>query len=88
MAHNVRGFEFQFILDYLHQQSFKPKVIMKEMQIMMLEVEKIRILDSLNFLPIKLSAMPKAFNMAELKKRILPIPVLASRRIQLSRKMA
>ena len=45
---------------------------MKGTQIMMLEVEKIRILDSLNFLPMKLSAMPKAFNLTELKKGYYP----------------
>ena len=38
----------------------------------MLEVKKNRILDFLNFLPMKLSAMPKAFNLTELKKGYYP----------------
>ena len=72
MAHNARGFDSQFVLNYLHKQSIKPEVILRGTQIMMLQVEKIRILDSMNFLPMKLAALPKAFNLTELKKGYYP----------------
>ncbi|MES9882603.1 MAG: DNA polymerase [Sedimenticola sp.] len=76
LAHNMRSFDGIFILDYLLQQSMRPnKIIYSGCKIMYMEVQRglnIRILDSLNFLPMKLSALPKAFDLEELQKGYFP----------------
>lgn len=61
MAHNLRGYDGQFILDYIHSQAIRPTLITRGLEIMMMEAGGIKFLDSLNFIPMSVSAMPKAF---------------------------
>ena len=49
-----------------------PKIISKGLEVMCLEYGKIRVLDSLNFLPMGLADLPKAFGQTELKKGYFP----------------
>ena len=49
-----------------------PKIISKGLEVMCLEYGKIRVLDSLNFLPMALAELPKAFGQTELKKGYFP----------------
>jgi hypothetical protein len=42
------------------------------MELMCIEVNGMRIIDSLNFLPMPLAAMPKTFGEAEIKKGYFP----------------
>lgn len=75
IAHNMKGYDGYFLLEYLMANSIVPKVIFAGSKIMYLHVERglnIRILDSLNFLPMKLAAMPKAFGLHEMKKGYFP----------------
>lgn len=69
IAHNAKGYDGQFILQYYQRQGIKPKqIIARGLGIMYLEVNAIKFKDSLNFLPMALSALPKAFDVAEMKK--------------------
>lgn len=71
----MKGYDGYFLLEYLMANSIVPKVIFAGSKIMYLHVERglnIRILDSLNFLPMKLAAMPKAFGLHEMKKGYFP----------------
>ena len=72
VAHNMKGYDGYFLLEYLVDQSLRPdKIIYNGSKIMYMTVERdlhIKVIDSLNFLPMKLSALPKAFGLHELKK--------------------
>ena len=76
VAHNMKGYDGYFLLEYLIDQSMHPdKIIYNGSKIMYMTVEiglHIRVIDSLNFLPMKLSALPKAFGINELKKGWFP----------------
>lgn len=69
IAHNAKGYDGQFILQYCHKVGLKPQhIIQRGLSIMYLEVGGIKFKDSLNFLPMPLSALPKAFDVPECKK--------------------
>jgi hypothetical protein len=68
-ANNAKGYDGQFILEYCHRQGLKPKqIISRGLGIMYLEVGGVQFKDSLSFMPMALSAMPKAFDIQECKK--------------------
>jgi len=71
-AHNAQGFDGHFIMQYLQNQDMAPKIITRGLKIMSLQVGSARLIDSFNFLPMALSAMPKAFGEPELKKGYFP----------------
>ena len=73
IAHNARGYDSYFIYDYLIANSHTPEpVIFSGSKIMYMKVPtggiNIRLLDSLNFLPMPLAQLPKSFGLVELKK--------------------
>ena len=72
----MKGYDGYFLLEYLIDQSMRPdKIIYNVSKIMYMTVEKdlhIKVIDSLNFLPMKLSKLPKAFGLKELKKGWFP----------------
>lgn len=75
IAHNMKGYDGYFLLEYLLANSIVSKVIYAGYKIMYLHVERglnIRVLDSLNFLPMKLAELPKAFGLEEMKKGYFP----------------
>ena len=75
LAHNARGYDGYFLLSYLTENSITPKVIFNGSKIMYMHIERgldIRVLDSLNFMPMRLSCLPKAFGLTELKKGYFP----------------
>ena len=76
LAQNMKGFDGYFLLEYLISNSILPsKILYAGSKIMHLQVERglnIKVSDSLNFLPMKLSALPKAFGLDELKKGWFP----------------
>ncbi|XP_041350680.1 uncharacterized protein LOC121369694 [Gigantopelta aegis] len=76
VAHNNKAYDAYFILEYMIDQSMYPqKIIYNGSKIMYLQLERglnIRIIDSLNFLPMKLAALPKSFGLTELKKGYFP----------------
>ena len=78
VCHNMKGYDGYFLLEYLIDQSMRPdKIIYNGSKIMYMTVEKdlhIKVIDSLNFLPMKLSKLPKAFGLKELKKGWFPQP--------------
>ena len=77
IAHNARGYDSYFIYDYLIANSHTPDpVIFSGSKIMYMKVPtdglNIRLLDSLNFLPMPLAQLPKSFGLTELKKGFFP----------------
>ena len=73
-AHNLQGYDGYFILSYLNKHGICPSVIMNGAKILSIEVkeQKIKFLDSLAFLPMRLAALPKTFGLTELRKGYFP----------------
>lgn len=68
VAHNMRGFDGFFLIQYLITHNMKPRqVILNGTKLITCIVPhfRMRIIDSLNFLPMTLAEMPKAFNINE-----------------------
>jgi hypothetical protein len=60
IAHNARGFDGQFLLNWMQQNGFPPdNILMRGLEIISMTFCNIKMLDSLNFLPFPLSAFPK-----------------------------
>jgi hypothetical protein len=76
IAHNGKGYDFQFILRYCVENGIQPFTIYQGSKIMMMSIGKGRnrltLLDSLNFLTMPLKAFPKTFGLKELKKGYFP----------------
>lgn len=73
IAHNFKGYDGQFILNYLvHTACITPSVIMNGTKILSMEVLGLKFIDSYNYLPFALSKMPSAFGFEEMKKGYFP----------------
>jgi hypothetical protein len=72
IAHNAKGYDAQFLSQYLIKEALTPTVLSKGLEFMSLKFGGIRVIDSLNFLPMALSALPAAFGQKELKKGYFP----------------
>lgn len=74
ICHNFQGYDSYPILQYLYKNGIVPKLIPNGSKIMSLEVAncKIRMIDSLNFLPMPLSKLPKTFGFTEMAKGYFP----------------
>jgi hypothetical protein len=60
IAHNARGFDGQFLLNWMQNNAFPPDtILMRGLEIIMMKFSNMKLLDSLNFLPFPLSAFPK-----------------------------
>ena len=75
LAHNARAYDTYFLYQYMLENSIVPHIIFRGSKIIYCHVAKglnIRLLDSLNFLPMPLSQLPKSFGLTELKKGYFP----------------
>ena len=74
ICHNFKGYDSYPILQYLHENAILPEVITTGSKYMSVKVPacKIRFIDSLNFIPMALADMPKAFGETELAKGFFP----------------
>ncbi|KAG5864370.1 hypothetical protein JTB14_034245 [Gonioctena quinquepunctata] len=73
LAHNGGGFDHQFILNYiLTKTDLTPDLIMRGTKLISMMVGNVKFLDSLNYFPMALSKLPKAFGFTELKKGYFP----------------
>jgi hypothetical protein len=74
IAQNFKGYDSLPILGYLYQNGVKPTIIANGAKNMYIEVPgcRIRMIDSINFLPSALSELPKMFGLDELKKGYFP----------------
>lgn len=64
LAHNSRGYDGHFLFnDILRRKLVGPKIIAQGMKLLRISVANVRIIDSLSFLPMGLSKLPKAFGL-------------------------
>lgn len=73
-CHNFRGYDSYPIVSYMYENAILPEVIMNGSKFMSIEVPhlKMKFIDSMNFIPMDLSKIPKAFNLSELAKGYFP----------------
>ncbi|XP_045215064.2 uncharacterized protein LOC123565260 [Mercenaria mercenaria] len=74
ICHNFQGYDSYPILQYLYKNAIVPTVIPNGAKIMSLIVPscKIKMIDSINFLPMALSKLPAMFGFSELSKGYFP----------------
>ena len=74
LCHNFQGYDSYPILQYLYKHAIQPTVIPNGAKMMCLTVPscKIKMLDSINFLPMALAKLPSMFGFTELKKGYFP----------------
>lgn len=74
ICHNFKGYDSYPILRYLHNNAILPEVITTGSKYMSIKVPfcKIKFIDSLNFIPMPLAEMPKAFGETEIAKGYFP----------------
>ena len=63
MAHNGKGFDFQFVMQALLDRKQKPDVVMNGSKIMAIIWDSFRFVDSYNFVTKALSEFPKTFGL-------------------------
>ncbi|XP_053374329.1 uncharacterized protein LOC128546937 [Mercenaria mercenaria] len=69
IAHNFQVYDGQFILRYIvSYTTAKPEVIMNGSKLISLKCHGLRMIDSLSFLSMPLSAFPKTFGLTEMAK--------------------
>ena len=74
LCHNFQGYDSYPILQYLYQHAIIPTIVPNGAKIMSLTVRscKIKMIDSINFLPQALAKLPEMFGFSELKKGYFP----------------
>ncbi|KAI8493979.1 hypothetical protein Bbelb_283260 [Branchiostoma belcheri] len=74
MAHNLRGYDSHFIINYLLDNVVVPTVIYNGAKIMAMQIPQmnIKFIDSFNFLPMALAKFPKTFGFEDISKGYFP----------------
>ena len=74
LAHNNSGYDCYFLIDWLLHQSYTPEVIYSGSKILSLEVKhlKIRLLDSMRYMPMALDRLPGAMGFPAMTKGYFP----------------
>ncbi|KAK4874279.1 hypothetical protein RN001_013639 [Aquatica leii] len=64
LAHNFKGYDGCFVLKQIikEKQRWNPKIISTGTKIIAITCDKIRFIDSLNYMPLPLSKLPKTFD--------------------------
>ncbi|XP_072761952.1 uncharacterized protein [Anoplolepis gracilipes] len=71
IAHNAKSFDAQFILHHIVENriSLEPQVILNGTKIVVLTVERTKFIDSVNYMPMRLSELPKAFDLTDISNK-------------------
>ena len=72
VAHNAKSFDGIFVLQEVIARKLKPELVLQGAKIICMKIGNWKFIDSLMFLPMPLSAMPKSFGLQELKKGYWP----------------
>jgi hypothetical protein len=76
ICHNFKGYDSSFVMEWILENMTSldktPDVLMNGSKILSLKFRKIKIIDSLSFLPMPLDKFSKTFDIKELKKGFFP----------------
>ena len=62
----------QFIVDNIKPQEKLPEIMVNGSKVLVITFNNVKIIDSINFMPMALSKLPKTFGFKELKKGYFP----------------
>ncbi|XP_026286850.1 uncharacterized protein LOC113212391 [Frankliniella occidentalis] len=71
-AHNAKSYDSVFLLQEMIKRQLKPELVLQGSKIISMTLGNWKFIDSLMFLTMPLSAMPKSFGFEELKKGYWP----------------
>lgn len=72
IAHNGRGFDFQFLVKYiLENTKLTPNLITRGTKVLLMQIDNVRLIDSLRYFPMSLSVLPKALDLLLRRKRAI-----------------
>ena len=76
IAHNMKGYDGFFIMDFIIKNLLPtdnvPEILLNGSKLLVIKFMSVKIIDSINFIPMALAKMPKTFGLAELKKGYFP----------------
>ena len=76
LAHNLKGNDGAFIMQYIHKtllpRDRKPKLMVNGTKLISLTWRSLKLIDSYSFMPMSLEKLPKTFDLHELKKGYFP----------------
>lgn len=76
IAHNLKGYDSYFLMQYiiksLKPNEKLPEIILSGSKVLVIQFSGVKIIDSINFIPMSLSKLPKTFGIHELKKGYFP----------------
>jgi hypothetical protein len=72
IAHNMKSYDGFFLMDYIIKNLLPtdnpPEILLNGSKLLVIKFMSIKIIDSINFIPMALAKMPKTFGLVELKK--------------------
>ncbi len=75
-AHNLKAYDLIFIMKSIVDNPLPtdslPIIVFNDLKLMRIEFEKIKLIDSHNFIPMPVSKFPKTFGFTELHKGYFP----------------
>ena len=76
IAHNMKSYDGFFIMNFIIKNllptDILPDILLNGSKLLVIKFMGIKIIDSINFIPMSLSKMPKTFGLSELKKGYFP----------------
>jgi hypothetical protein len=76
IAHNMKSYDGFFLMDYIIKNLLPtdnpPEILLNGSKLLVIKFMSIKIIDSINFIPMALAKMPKTFGLVELKKGYFP----------------
>ena len=76
VAHNMKSYDgffiMRFIINNLLPTDNLPEILLNGSKLLVIKFNGVKIIDSINFIPMALSKLPKTFGLAELKKGYFP----------------
>jgi hypothetical protein len=76
IAHNMKSYDGYFLLQYIVKNVLPkeklPEILLNGSKILVLKFSNVKVIDSINFIPMALAKFPKTFGIKELKKGYFP----------------
>jgi hypothetical protein len=76
IAHNMKAYDGYFVLQNIVKNirpgDKPPEILLSGSKVLVIKFAQVKIIDSINFLPMSLSKLPKTFGIKELKKGYFP----------------
>ena len=76
IAHNMKRYDGFFLMSYIINNLLPtdklPEVLLNGSKLLVIKFNGLKIIDSINFIPMALSKLPKTFGLSELKKGYFP----------------